>query len=153
RLDDRFSFLTEGRRTALPRHQTLRAALDWSHELLSQSERAVLRRLSVFAGSFTLAGASAVVASADIPGSEVVEALSKLVMKSLLTADVVGVTAHYRLLETTRAYAREKLGETGDLEQAARKHAEYYQHLCWQAEAEWQTRPAGEWNSDYGPQI
>jgi predicted ATPase/DNA-binding winged helix-turn-helix (wHTH) protein len=153
RLDDCFSLLTEGRRTALRRHQTLRATLDWSYELLSQSERAVLRQLSVFAGGFTLEAASAVIAGVDILGSDVVDRVATLVSKSLVTADVSGVTIHYRLLETTRAYAREKLTEHSELEQAARKHAEYYLDLCRQAEAEWETRPAAEWLADYGRQL
>src|SRR5215472_10537990 len=153
RLDDCFSLLTEGRRTALRRHQTLRAALDWSYELLPASERVVLRRLSIFAGGFTLTGASAVVASAEIPAAGVVGGLSNLVTKSLIVADVGGAAAHYRLLETTRAYAREKLADAGELEETARKHAEYYRDLCGHAEAEWQTRPAAEWQADYGTQI
>jgi predicted ATPase len=152
-LDDRFSLLTAGRRTALPRHQTLRATLDWGYDLLSLSERAMLRRLSIFAGSFTLAAAGAVVASAEIRASDVVDILANLVAKSLVTAEVRGATVYYRTLETTRAYAREKLAEAGELEQAARRHAEYYRDLCGQAEAEWQTRPAAEWQADYGTAI
>ena len=153
RLDDCFSLLIEGRRTALQRHQTLRAALDWSHELLSEWERAMLRRLSIFAGSFTLAAAGAVVASAEIPASAVVDGLANLVTKSLVTVDVRGATVYYRMLETTRAYARQKLAEHDELERASRRHAEYYLDFCGQAEAEWQTRPVGEWLADYGRQL
>ena len=153
RLDDCFSLLTEGRRTALQRHQTLRATLDWSYELLSESERVVLRRLSIFVGGFTLVGASAVIGSADVLASDVIDAMANLAAKSLLAADVDGAAVHYRLLETTRAYAREKLAEHGELDQAARRHAEYYKDLCGQAEAEWQTRPTAEWLADYGRQI
>src|SRR6516165_1085172 len=153
RLDDCFSLLTEGRRTALRRHQTLRATLDWSYELLSESERMVLRWLSIFAGGFTLAAASAVIASASMLASDVVDGVANLVAKSLVTADVDGAAVHYRMLETTRAYAREKLADHGELEQAARRHAEYYKDLCERAEAEWQARPAAEWLADYGRQI
>jgi predicted ATPase/DNA-binding winged helix-turn-helix (wHTH) protein len=153
RLDDRFSFLTDGRRTALRRHQTLRATLDWSYDLLAEWEQAMLRRLSIFAGNFTLAAASAVVASAEIPASDVVEGLSNLVTKSLVTTDIGGASVDYRLLETTRAYAREKFTEADEFEHAARSHAEYYRDLCGQAETEWQTRPATEWQADYGTQI
>jgi len=153
RLDDCFSLLTEGRRTALRRHQTLRAMLDWSYELLSESERMVLRWLSIFAGGFTLAGASSVIASVSMLTSDVVDGVTNLVAKSLVTADVDGAAVHYRLLETTRAYAREKLADHGELEQAARRHAEYYQDLCGRAEAQWQERPAAEWMADYGRQI
>src|SRR6516164_7703706 len=134
RLDDRFSLLTEGRRTALRRHQTLRATFDWSYDLLPEAERAMLRRLSICAGSFTLTAASAVVASDDILPPDVVDGLANLVAKSLVTADVRGATVYYRMLKTARAYAREKLAEAGELEQAARKHAEYYRDLCGQAE-------------------
>ena len=153
RLDDRFSLLTEGLRTALRRHQTLRATLDWSYELLSESERVVLRHLSIFAGGFTLAAASAVIGNAEILASNVVDGVANLVTKSLLAADIGGPTVHYRLLETTRAYARDKLAEHGELEQAARKHTEYYRDLCRQAEAEWEIRPATEWLADYGRQL
>jgi predicted ATPase/DNA-binding winged helix-turn-helix (wHTH) protein len=153
RLDDRFRLLTGGNRTALPRHQTLRATLDWSHELLSESERVVLRRLAVFAGTFTLEAASAVAASIDVPAPEVIDSAANLVGKSLLWADVAGAIVHYRLLETTRAYAREKLSESGELEQFARRHAEYHRDLFERAEAEWETRPTAEWLTAYGHQI
>jgi len=153
RLDDRFRLLTGGLRTALPRHQTLRATFDWSHELLTQSERVVLRRLAVFAGTFTLEAASAVAANVDNSAAEVVHCVANLVGKSLLSADVTGATAHYRLLETTRAYARDKLGESRELEQCARRHAEYYRELFERAEAEWQRRPTAEWLMAYGHQI
>jgi predicted ATPase/DNA-binding winged helix-turn-helix (wHTH) protein len=153
RLDDRFSLLTEGRRTALARHQTLRATFDWSYELLLESERVVLRCLSIFADGFTLEAATAVIARADFLASDVVGGVANLVAKSLVTVDVGCATVHYRLLETTRAYAREKLAEHGQLEQAARRHAEYYLELCGMAEAEWQTRPAAAWQADYGGQI
>jgi predicted ATPase len=125
RLDDRFSLLTEGRRTARRRHQTLRATLDWSYELLAESERVVLQRLSIFAGDFTLAGASAVIGSASMLASDVVDGVASPVAKSLVTKDVDGAAVHYLLLETTRAYAREKLAEAGELEETARKHAEF----------------------------
>ena len=145
RLDDCFSLLTEGRRTALRRHQTLRAMLDWSYELLPESERMVLRHLSIFAGGFSLAAASAVIGSANLLASDVVDNVANLVAKSLVTADVYGAAVHYRLLETTRAYAREKLAGHGELEQAGWRHAQYYRALCGQAEAEWETRPAADW--------
>jgi len=153
RLDDRFSFLTEGRRTALRRHQTLRAMLDWSYQLVPEPERAVLRHLSIFAGSFTLTAASGLIAEDGILVSDVIDSVANLVTKSLVAADVSGARVDYRLLETTRAYAREKLAEHGELERAARRHAEYYRDLCGQAEAEWEKRPAAEWLADYGRQI
>jgi hypothetical protein len=109
RLRDPLQLLTGGRRPALPRHQTLRATLDWSHDLLSEPERRVLRRLAIFAAGFTLEAASAVAASAEITADEVVLHVANLVKKSLITADVGGAAPRYRLLGTTRAYALEKL--------------------------------------------
>jgi predicted ATPase/DNA-binding winged helix-turn-helix (wHTH) protein len=152
RLDDRFRLLTGGRRT-LPRHETMRATLDWSYELLSESERVVLCRLGVFVGTFTLDAASAVAASVDIPVSEVTDAVADLVGKSLLSTDVGGESLHYRLLETTRAYAREKLIETAGLDRVARRHAEYYRDLFQRAEAEFETRPTAEWLAAYRPHL
>src|SRR5205807_6996709 len=148
RLDDRFRLLTGGRRT-LPRHQTMRATLDWSYELLSESERVVLRRLGVFVGAFTLDAASAVAANTDIPASEVAESIVNLVGKSLVSTDVGGAIVSYRLLETTRAYAREKLIESAEFDHVARHHAEYFRNLLERAEAEWELRPTTEWLGAY----
>ena len=151
RLDDRFRLLTLGRRTALPRHRTLRATLDWSSELLPESERLVLRRLAVFAGAFTLESASAVAAGTDFAPLDVVELVVNLVAKSLVTADVGGAVVHYRLLETTRAYALDHLTKSGELEPTARRHAEYYRGLFERAEAEWEA--TSEWLAVYLSQI
>jgi predicted ATPase/DNA-binding winged helix-turn-helix (wHTH) protein len=153
RLDDRFQLLTGGRRTALPRHQTLRATLDWSYELLAEFERVLLRRLAVFAGAFSLEAATAVAASTELATVEIVDGLANLVAKSLVTAEVEGPVARYRLLDTTRAYAFEKLAESGECERLARRHAEYGRDLFERAEAEWETRPTAEWLADYGRQI
>jgi predicted ATPase len=153
RLDDRFRLLTGGGRTALPRQQTLRATLDWSHELLSEPERIVLRRLSVFAGSFTLDAAAAIVAGPEIAGVDVVDGVANLVAKSLVSADVGGPAPSYRLLETTRAYAREKLVESGELERFGRRHAEYQRDLFARAQAEWETQPTAEWLATYGREL
>ena len=153
RLDDRFQFLTGGRRTGLPRHRTLRATLDWSYELLSEPERLVLQRLAVFAGIFSLEAASAVVADPAIPSEDVLGCLSNLVSKSLVVMEVEETTALYRLLETTRIYAFEKLVESPDREQLLRRHAEYYRDLFEQVETEWETRPSAELLADYGRKI
>jgi predicted ATPase/DNA-binding winged helix-turn-helix (wHTH) protein len=144
RLDDRFRLLTDGRRTALTRHQTLRATLDWSFELLPKPERLVMRRIAVFAGGFTAEAASSVAASGEIAASEVVLGLANLVTKSLVTSDVASTTTNYRLLETTRAYALEKLTESCELDQVARRHAEYFRDLFEQAETEQRTHPTAE---------
>jgi predicted ATPase/DNA-binding winged helix-turn-helix (wHTH) protein len=153
RLDDRFHLLTGGRRTALPRHQTLRATLDWSYDLLDEPERAILRRLAVFAGAFSLEGAMAVAPSPEIAPAEVVVGLVSLVAKSLIVAELERTVARYRLLDTTHGYALEKLVESDEREGAQRRHAEYYCHLFEQAEAEWETRPIAEWLADYAQQV
>jgi predicted ATPase/DNA-binding winged helix-turn-helix (wHTH) protein len=128
-LNDRFKLLWEGRRTALPRHQTLSATLDWSYNLLSERERLVLCRLSVFAGIFTLEAACSVAAGADVDETEVVSALVSLVAKSLVTVSAGDMATRYRLLDTTRAYALGKLAEIGEVDAIKRRHAIYYREL------------------------
>src|SRR5262249_17432380 len=148
-LDDRIRLLTYGRRTTLPRHRSLAAALDWSYEFLPDDERVVLRRLSVFSSAFTLDSASAV---AD-GKTDVVEGVASLVAKSLVSADVGGTVVQYRLLDTTRAYATQKLTESGEFEDYVRRHAEHHRDLFERAEAEWEARPAAEWLEEYGRRI
>src|SRR5204862_4589774 len=99
RLNDCLHLLTGGRRTALPRHQTLRATLDWSYQLLPEPERMILRCLAIFAGAFSLESASAVARSAGLAPAEVVDGLSNLIAKSLVVAEVAGYVASYRLLD------------------------------------------------------
>jgi predicted ATPase/DNA-binding winged helix-turn-helix (wHTH) protein len=126
-LDTRFRLLWHGRRTALPRHQTLSATLDWSYDLLTELERAILRRLSVFVGFFTLEGAQSVAAGDDIAGAHVVAVVSSLVAKSLAATDNTCCgTTRYRLLDTTRAYVLGKLIDSGDADKTARRHALYF---------------------------
>ncbi len=122
RLDERFKVLTGGSRMLLRRHQTLRATLEWSHNLLAPHEQAVLRRLGVFAGSFTLDSAQAVAHDAAIDEWAVLESLGALVDKSLVLAEG-GHAPRYRLLETTRAYALERLGDAGETATTLRRHA------------------------------
>jgi predicted ATPase len=129
RLEDRFALLTGGRRTALPRHQTLRAALDWSYELLPEPERCLLRRLGIFAAGFTLEAASAVMSDKGYPASVLLEQIANLVAKSLVTSEGSAPTGRWRLLETTRAYALEKLAESGETEPIARRCAEFFRDL------------------------
>ena len=145
RLDDRFRLLMQGRRTALPRHKTLSATLDWSYAQLPQIERLVLRRLAIFAGAFTMESASAVLVDADTSAAEVVDAIANLIAKSLVSADLDGPIALYRLLETTRAYVLSEFEETGERGRLARLHAEHYRDLLEQAQTAWETRPATEW--------
>ena len=125
-LDSRLRLLWQGRRTAPPRHQTLKAALDWSYNLLPEAERVILNRLSVFAGVFTLEAVQAVAADADIDEAHVVEAVGSLVAKSLATADTRTATLGYRLLDTTRVYMKQKLIESGEADAVARRQATYY---------------------------
>jgi predicted ATPase/DNA-binding winged helix-turn-helix (wHTH) protein len=125
RLEDRFAVLTKGRRTALPRQQTLRAAIDWSYELLSEDQRAVLRRLSIFAGAFSFD--SAVAVCEDDLSADACDAIDELILKSLIAVDTGADIARYRLLEVTRAYALEKLKGAGELVAASRSHA---LHVC-----------------------
>jgi predicted ATPase/DNA-binding winged helix-turn-helix (wHTH) protein len=124
-LEDRFAVLTKGRRTALPRQQTLRAAIDWSYELLAEDQKAVLRRLSVFAGAFSFD--SAVAVCEDDLSADTCDAIDELVLKSLIAVDTGTDIARYRLLEVTRALALEKLKDAGELEAASRSHA---LHVC-----------------------
>jgi len=152
-LSERFTLLTSGRRTAVRRHRTLRAALDWSYELLTESERVVLRRLAVFARGFTLQAASAVAVDDDIASSEIFDCVANLVEKSLVTADAASATVRYRLLETTRSYALEKLVEAGEFDTAARRHAGRYLDRFGSAEAEVETRPTNQWLAEFGPMI
>ena len=136
RLDDRFDLLAGGRRTALPRHQTLRATLDWSFDLLPSLERVILCRLAIFAGPFGLNEARAIVASAGLPASEVVAGVANLVEKSLVAAIMEDTGARYRMLDTTRAYAREKLSDSGELQDVARSHADFFLTSLQRAEPE-----------------
>lgn len=129
RLDDRFGLLTAGRRTALPKQQTLRATLDWSYDLLTGYEREVLQVLSVFSAGCTLDAAVAVAQDMlDDPWS-VMDGIGNLVEKSLVTVDASAAETRWRLLETTRAYASEKLSGSGRDASVRRRHAQYFHEL------------------------
>jgi predicted ATPase len=128
-LRDRFALLTAGRRTALPRHRTLRATLDWSHELLPDAERWLLRRLSVFPGGFTIDAATAVMTDTGFDASAVLDGIANLVAKSWVALDKSGGDARWTLLETIRAYAIEKLAEHAEVDIAAEHHALYFRDL------------------------
>jgi predicted ATPase len=132
RLDDRFSLLTAGSRTALPRHQTLRAIVDWSWDLLDGPERTVLQRLSVFSGGATPTAAEQVCGPAGGPGG-LIDVIASLVDKSLVTASGEA-EVRYRLLETVRAYATERLAEAGEEEPVRAAHARYFLDLAEQGE-------------------
>ena len=153
RLDLRFHVLTGGRRTALPRHQTLRATLDWSHRLLAEPDRVVLRRLTVFAGTFSLDAAARVVADASLPEWEVIGRIAELVDKSLVVADAAGAVRRYRLLETTHAYAMEKLADSGEFGSLGRLHALYFRDHFRSALGLWEATPSVEWLETQAPEI
>ena len=146
RLDDCFELLTGGSRLAPPRHQTLRATIDWSHDLLTEPERILFRRLAVFAGGFTLEAAEAV-CSQEIKRSDILDLLGRLVDKSLVTverADLTGET-RYHLLETIRQYALEKLVGTGEAPAIRDQHLEFFVKLAEQAEPKIFSNKSGIW--------
>jgi predicted ATPase/DNA-binding CsgD family transcriptional regulator len=127
-LRDRFRLLTGGARTAVPRQQTLRASVDWSHELLTQPERVLFRRLAVFSGGFDLAAAEVAAAGDGLERELILDTLTLLVDKSLVLAeaDDSGARTRYRLLETIRQYAFERLAEAGEAEAVRTRHRDFY---------------------------
>jgi predicted ATPase/class 3 adenylate cyclase/DNA-binding CsgD family transcriptional regulator len=129
-LHDRFRLLTGGARTAVRRQQTLRASVDWSHALLTEPERVLFRRLAAFMGGFDLAGAQNVCGGGDVERYQVLDQLALLVDKSLVVADEGGSRTRYRLLETMRQYALEKLGESGEADAVRTRHRNYYTALA-----------------------
>jgi predicted ATPase/DNA-binding winged helix-turn-helix (wHTH) protein len=149
-LDERFRLLTGGSRTALPRHQTLHALIDWSYGLLSAAEKLLLARLSIFSGSATLASITAVVAGRGIPQQQVGDLLLSLVEKSLVHTDSTGDEVRYRLLESTRYYASEKLP---DATATRRRHAQHFAARFAQATAEWETTPTQKWMASYAADV
>lgn len=140
RMDRRFDLLTGGHRTALPRHQTLLAAIEWSHELLSENEKILFQRLSIFAGSFTLEAAEAICTGNEIRREEVLALLGRLVDKSLVqvqpAAQDIDLTTRYRLLDTIRGFARLRLDDVDETLWMRDRHAAYYVCLAEAAEPE-----------------
>jgi predicted ATPase/class 3 adenylate cyclase len=135
RLDDRFRLLTGGSRASVARHQTLRATIDWSYDLLTEPERAVLRRLSVFVGGATVEAAEFVCTGDPVESIEILDALSRLVEKSLVFTDPASTEARFRLLETVREYARERLVEAAEGDRTLRRHRDWYLALVDEASA------------------
>ena len=129
RLDDIFTLLVGGARSAHPRHQALRATLDWSHDLLDREERAAFRRLSVFAGGFTLEAAERVTAGGDLKPASMLELLTRLADKSLLRVEHARGDSRYHLLVTIRDYARDRLAEAGETDLVRRAHLDYFTEL------------------------
>lgn len=135
RLDDCFRLLTQGRRTAVPRHQTLRSTLEWSYQLLLDPEHLLFDRLSVFRGGFTLEAVEQVCAGDGLDSYEVMDLLSQLVDKSLVVVEHGPEgEARYRLLEVLRLYGAERLAETGEAEDVRRRHASFFLRLAQEAE-------------------
>jgi predicted ATPase len=153
RLQDRFKLLAGGSRTALPHQQTLRATLDWSFDLLAEQERAVLRRLAIFSGGFTLEAASSVASDEAIDEFAVIDLLSQLVARSLVVADTSDAGPRYRLLETTSAYAVEKLVEAEEVNAIRRRHAQYFRKFFERSPDDWLCLPEAEWRVTYLPEL
>jgi predicted ATPase/DNA-binding winged helix-turn-helix (wHTH) protein len=143
-LNDRFRLSWQGRRTALPRHQTLSATLDWSYNLLSELEREILRRLAVFVGTFTLEAARSVVAGDSIDEAQVVAGIVNLVAKSLLSSDAASALMRYRLLDTTRAYLLGKPIYSEKADAISRRHAVYWCQFLERAGAASSSSPKSE---------
>lgn len=152
RLEDVFRLLTGGSKAALPRQQTLRATIDWSHALLSPDEQVLFRRLAVFVDGFTLDAAIAVAETAPIATGDLIELLTALVDKSLLAADTSGAVTRYRMLSTTRQYAAEKLAAAEGAEQE-RRFAEYMAMVAGQAERSWAVTGTDAWAATFAPDI
>lgn len=152
-LNGRFALLWQGRRTAVPRHQTLSAALAWSYDLLPPTESAVLRRLSVFVGPFTLEASLAVACSDDIGEPEIIEAIASLVAKSLVAADGSSRRMRYRLLDSTRAYVAQKQAESGEAARIARQHAAYFTGFLARLDTDDTGQAGGEGFAAYSDQL
>jgi predicted ATPase/class 3 adenylate cyclase len=129
-LHERFRVLTGGDRTALPRHKTMRALIDWSYDLLADNEKSLLRRLAIFAGGWTLEAASQVCQGDGIDEFDVMDLVSSLVDKSLVVAETSGETARYRLLDSTRDYALERLLQSGERDDLSRRHGMFFEAVA-----------------------
>lgn len=152
-LDERFHILNGGRRTALPRHRTLHATLDWSHGLLNAQEAVVFRRIGILIGGFALPAAVAVARDQELGQFEVIDCIASLVGKSLLVADHHDGHLRYRLLESTRAYALEKLAQSGEMEMAAQRSAEHFCALFANCFDDWTRLTDVEFEARYTPEI
>ncbi|MCF5076292.1 AAA family ATPase [Pseudomonas syringae] len=150
-MEDNFRLLTRGRRDALPRHQTLRATLDWSFDLLTACEQICLRRLAVFRGGFSLASAAAVIAGEQIAPAEVLGSISQLVAKSLLNVEPGDDEMVYRLLDITRTYALEKLSVAQELDAIRERHASRCLALMNQTQDDWEQTATQPWIDRYAP--
>ncbi len=153
RLDERFRVLTGGDRSALAHHQTMRTLIDWSYDLLDEHERTLFRRLGIFVNGFVLEGAVAVGSGDDIDERDVLDLLTSLVDKSLVQVEFKHAEPRYRLLESMREYAREKLIGHGELEATARAHAQVCIELAERLESEWHATPEALWRESAEPEL
>jgi predicted ATPase/class 3 adenylate cyclase len=145
RLNERLRILTGGGRDVLPRQQTLRGLIDWSYDLLTAQEQMLFDRIGIFAGGFSLDAAAAVCSGEDLDEIDILDLVSSLTDKSLVVADTAGQQERYSLLESTRAYALEKLTAAGEHERLARRHAEYFRDPAQEAGERWGTGSTAAW--------
>jgi predicted ATPase len=153
RLDDRFRLLTAGSRSALPRQKTLQGTLDWSFGLLSELERVVLRRIAVFSGAFTADAAAHVAGDATLDAMALAPTVAQLALRSLVVADSSRVPARYRLLETTRTYALERLAQAGESESVRASHSRWVRSLFGNATDEWMRDGESQWRDRYAAHV
>lgn len=149
-LEERFRLLTSGNRTALPRQQTLHALIEWSYALLKDAEKLLLARLAVFSGSASLTSITSVVAGAEVPSEKVAGLLLSLAEKSLVHPDTMGGETRYRMLESTRCYAAEKLGPAQNIR---RRHASHFLARFTKATDGWETTATRQWITQYEPDL
>jgi non-specific serine/threonine protein kinase len=153
RLDDRFNLLKGGLRTVLPRHQTLRAAIEWSYDLLSDQERLLFTRLAVFMGGWTLEAAEEVCSGGDIEPTDILDLLSQLVNKSLVVVAIVESGRRYRRLETIRQFASEVLDKSGEEEHIRARHLDYFVRLAEEGFLYYLGERALEWRQKLDPEY
>jgi len=153
RLDERFRLLTGGDRAALPRQQTMRAAIEWSYELLAEEEKTLFRRLSIFQGGWMLEASAAVCSDEMLDEFSILEKLSSLASKSLVVVDFHAETQRYRLFESLRQYGLERLKQRGEFDVAARRHAEYFAQWGRQIRSTWSTIPEFLWHAQVDAEI
>jgi predicted ATPase/DNA-binding winged helix-turn-helix (wHTH) protein len=153
RIANRLALLGDDRRDTPHRHRTLRATIEWSHSLLPESARKILRRLSVFAGGFTLEAAQQVASSADVAEADIVRGVSDLVQRSMLTTGPDLIHPRHRMLEVMRAFAFEALAEAGEQAEISRGHAEFFRDLARAANSRWETTGDVEWTALFTPEL
>jgi len=153
RLNERFKILTGGNRSALPRQKTLGALIDWSYDLLTPQEQMLFSRVGIFAGGFSLDAATAVCSGEDLGETDILDLLSSLTDKSLVVADTAGEQERCHLLESTRAYALEKLIAAGAREQLDRRHAEYFHDQAQEADGRYGIGSSAAWMASVEPEL